>query len=89
MVPFSAASSISKSVSPGTPTVLNGLIPTLAPLSLADDHVEAVVAQVHTLAGPLYAVADHGNRFILQGFPCFIKWKFFAEDYLFFGAPKV
>ena len=53
------------------PTVLLGFFPAGAVLSHADDDVEAVVAEVETLAVALGAVADEGESVVLE----VILWK--------------
>lgn len=50
----------------GHPAVLDGLLPRGAVLAHADDDVEAVVAQVEALAVALRAVADEGERVVLE-----------------------
>ena len=54
------------------PSVGDGLVVGLA-FALADDDVEAVVAQVACLAGALDAIADDGDDLILQYFACFLQ----------------
>ena len=54
------------------PAVGHSLFEGLA-LALAHDDVEAVVAQVASLAGALDAVADDGDDLVFQYFACFLK----------------
>lgn len=80
IVPRSAASSMPKSVCPGTQPSAHGPFPTAGALALAYDDVEAVVAQVERLSGALYAVADDGDRLVFEDFACLLQWKLFAGD---------
>ena len=73
----------------GYPAVGDGFVPGLGVLALADDDVEAVVAQVHGLAGPLNAVADDGDGFVFQDLFRFAQREFFAGDDAFFYAAEV
>lgn len=50
----------------GHPAILNRLLPAVAVLPHTDDHVQAVVAEVQTLAVALRAVADEGEGVILE-----------------------
>ena len=50
----------------GDPAVLHSILPRLAILADTDDDVEAVVAQVETLAVALGAVADEGKSVVLE-----------------------
>lgn len=50
----------------GDPTILNGILPGLAILADTNDDVEAVVAEVETLAVALRAVADEGEGIVLE-----------------------
>lgn len=52
----------------GHPAILDGLLPRSTVLSHADDHVEAIVAQVETLAVALGAVANEGEGIIFEIF---------------------
>ena len=47
-------------------------------LTLADDDVETIVAQVASLAGTLYAIADDGDSLVLQNLTCFLKRELLA-----------
>jgi hypothetical protein len=50
----------------GDPAILNGVGPRLAVLANTDDDVEAVVAEVKTLAVTLGAIADKGQSVVLE-----------------------
>jgi hypothetical protein len=50
----------------GNPAVLLSLLPRLAVLPYTDDDVQAVVAHVETLAVALGAIADEGQRVVLE-----------------------
>lgn len=50
----------------GDPAVLDSLLPRSAILSHTDDDVQAVVAEVETLAVTLGAVADEGEGVVLE-----------------------
>lgn len=50
----------------GDPAVLLGVLPGLAVLSDTNDDIEAVVAEVETLAVALRAVADEGQSIVLE-----------------------
>lgn len=50
----------------GNPAILLGILPRLAILSHADDDVQAVVAEVETLAVALGAVSDQGEGVVLE-----------------------
>ena len=52
----------------GDPAILLSLLPRSAVLADTDDHVEAVVAEVETLAVALGAVADQSKGVILEEF---------------------
>ena len=52
----------------GNPAVLLGLLPRGAILADTDDNIEAVVAEVETLAVALGAVADQSKSVILEEF---------------------
>ena len=78
IVPRSAASSMPKSVCPGTQPSQRTV--ETQHLALAYDDVEAVVAQVERLSGALYAVADDGDRLVFEDFACLLQWKLFAGD---------
>lgn len=72
----------------GHPTVGNSLVVGLAG-ALADDDVEAIVAEVHTLTGALYTVSYHCDCFILKHFAGFFEGEFVANDNSFFHTSKV
>ena len=79
-----AASSIPKSVLPGTQPSATALSQLFA---LSDDDVEPVVLEVERLPRPLYAVADYGDGFVPEDFACFFQGKLFAgNDLLFYSA---
>jgi hypothetical protein len=48
------------------PAVLAGLLPALAVLTHANDDVEAVVARIQALPVALGAIADEGERVVLE-----------------------
>ena len=73
----------------GHKAVGDGLVPRLGVLTLAHDHVDAIVTLIERLPGPLYAIANNGDRFVLQDSLCFGQWKFFAGDDIFYRAAKV
>lgn len=50
----------------GDPAILLGVLPRGTALSYTDDDVEAVVAEVETLAVALGAVADEGKGVVLE-----------------------
>ncbi len=50
----------------GDPAILDGVLPGLAILSDTDNDVEAVVAEVETLAVSLGAIADEGEGVVLE-----------------------
>ena len=56
----------------GHPAVGYCLVVGLA-LTLANNHVETVVAQVASLSGTLDAIADDGDDLVLQYFTCFLE----------------
>ena len=70
------------------PSVGLCLLESLA-LTLAYNHVEAVVAQVASLTGTLYAVANDGNRLVLQNLTCFLKRELFAGHNFLDDAAKI
>ena len=61
-----AASSMGKSVWPGTQPSCDGQVPGARLLALADDDLDAVVLHVERLALALDAVADDGDRLLVQ-----------------------
>ena len=52
----------------GNPAVLDGEVPRLRLLALADDDFDAVVFHVERLAAALHAVAEDGDRLVAQDF---------------------
>ena len=70
------------------PTVSNGLVIGLA-LTLANDDVETIVAQVASLSRTLHTITDDGNNLILQYFTCFLKRELLAGDYSLDNATKI
>ena len=70
------------------PSVGHSLVVGLA-LTLTNDHIETVVAQVAGLSRTLYTVTDHGDRFILQYFTCFLQRELLAGDYSLHHATKI
>ena len=91
MSPFSAASSMEKSLA-GHPAVLEraapGAVRALA-LALADDHVDAVVAHVERLGRTLDAVAEHRNRLALEDLLGLLEGEFLARHDLLDDATEV
>lgn len=82
-----AASSIPKSVLPGTQPSATAFVPAFRAFALSDDDVEPVVLEVERLPRPLYAVADYGDSFVPEDFACFFQGKLFAgNDLLFYSA---
>ena len=58
-------------------------------MTLANDYIETVVSEVQCLSGPLNAIADDGDRLILQYFLGFLQRKFFSGGYVFFCTTKI
>ena len=50
----------------GHPAILQTEVVGLAPLALANDHVDAIVPHILRLATALDAVADHGHDFVTE-----------------------
>ena len=48
------------------PAVLEGLLPALAVLTHADDNVEAIVTRIQALPVALRAIANEGERVVLE-----------------------
>ena len=72
----------------GNPTVGNSLLIGLT-LTLANDNVETVVAEVASLTRALNAIADNGDGLVLQDFTCFLKRKLLAGYHFFDNAAKI
>ena len=72
----------------GNPSVGDGLVECLA-LTLADDHIEAVVFQVKALARALDSVAEHCYSFAGENLAGFFKRKFVAGDDCFLDPAEI
>lgn len=48
------------------PAVLNGLLPRLTIFPHTNDHIQAIVAEVETLAVTLRSVSDEGKSIVLE-----------------------
>lgn len=73
----------------GNPAVGYGLVPTLGAFALAHDDVEAIVLEVEGLSGTLYAVSDHGDRFIFERFESLREREFVAGDHIFLDPSEI
>ena len=72
------------------PAVLDRAVPVaLESAGLADDDLEAVVAQVERLGRPLHAVADDGDRLALEHLARPGHREFLARDDLFLRSAKI
>ena len=71
------------------PAVGDGLVPALGAFALADDDVEAVVAEVQRLAGALHAVADDGDGLVFEDLEGFFQGEFFAGYDVLFDAAEI
>ena len=72
----------------GNPTIGYSFLVGLA-LTLSNDYVETIVAQVTSLTRSLNTVTDYCDYFILQYFTCFLKRELFAGDHGFDNATKI
>ena len=70
------------------PSVSDGFFVGLA-LTLSDDDVETVVAEVAGLSGTLDAIAEYGDGLVLQDFTCFFERKLLAGHHFFNDAAKI
>ncbi len=74
----------------GFPAVLDGAVPVaLEGAGLADDDVEAVVAQVERLRRALDAVADDGDGFVLEHLAGLGHGEFLPRDDFFLDSAKI
>ena len=72
------------------PAILDGAVPVaLEGAGLANDDVEAVVAQVQRLGRPLHAVTNDGDNFVLKHLPSLGHREFLPRDDLFFCSAKI
>ena len=72
----------------GHPTVGHCFVVSF-PFTLSDDHIEAIVAEVASLAGTLDTIAQDGYGFILQHFTGLFKGKLFAGHHFFNDSAKI
>jgi hypothetical protein len=72
----------------GNPSVGHRLVVGLA-LTLSDDDIESIVAEIHALTRPLHAVAYHGYRFVLEYLAGLFKRIFLAGDDRFLYATEI
>ena len=70
------------------PTILNSLLESLA-LTLTNNHVETIVAEVASLTRTLYTITNHCDSLVLQNLTSLLEWEFFTCHYLFDNATKI
>ena len=70
------------------PSVTDGLLESLT-LTLTNDYIEAIIAQVASLTGTLYTITDNGDGLVLQHLTCLLQGKLFAGHYLFDDTAKI
>ena len=72
------------------PAVLHGAVPVaLESAGLADDDVEAVVAEIQRLSGALHAVADDGDDLVLEHLAGLGHREFLARDDFFLCSAEI
>ena len=70
------------------PTISNRLLESLA-LTLANDHVETIIAQVQALTRTLYAITNHCDCLVFQNLSCFLQRKLFTGHHILDNTAKI